>query len=70
MVAGSMLLLGIWSIKKTGNNMDLIKEIESVQKCAQLLKDLETRWMGGGRLWCVRSIVERGNIIKSSPVML
>ncbi|TFK66525.1 hypothetical protein BDN72DRAFT_844202 [Pluteus cervinus] len=49
--AAVVLLLNIWSGKRSGVNMYPRREYEDVQKCLVILKRCEERWPIAGRLW-------------------
>ncbi|GLB45768.1 putative fungal specific transcription factor [Lyophyllum shimeji] len=49
--AGVVLLLNIWSGRRSGLNTDPSKEMLEVHKCMQALRRCEVRWPSAGRLW-------------------
>ncbi|KAI0073070.1 hypothetical protein K474DRAFT_1667005 [Panus rudis PR-1116 ss-1] len=49
--AAVVILLNIWAGKKSGLKFDPAKEMEEVHKCMRVLKSMEDRWHGAGRLW-------------------
>ncbi|KAH9990706.1 fungal-specific transcription factor domain-containing protein [Russula vinacea] len=51
--AGIVLLLSIWSAKRSGVVTDPAREMEDVHKCMKVLQAVEGRWHAAGRLWDV-----------------
>ncbi|KAH9992246.1 fungal-specific transcription factor domain-containing protein [Russula compacta] len=51
--AGIVLLLNIWSAKRSGSVADPISEMKDVHKCMAVLQAAEGRWHAAGRLWDV-----------------
>ncbi|VDB84043.1 unnamed protein product [Peniophora sp. CBMAI 1063] len=52
--AAIVLLLHIWGHRRAGqtsSGMDYTQEMQSVEKCMNVLKDTEKRWHTAGRLW-------------------
>ncbi|CAA7260660.1 unnamed protein product [Cyclocybe aegerita] len=61
--AAVVLLLNIWSGKRSGYAPNPKREMEDVQKCMQIFKDLETRWASAGRLWDIlRELAFAGDV--------
>ncbi|KAJ3510136.1 hypothetical protein NLJ89_g4847 [Agrocybe chaxingu] len=61
--AAVILLLNIWSGKRSGYAPNPKREMEDVQKCMQIFKDLETRWASAGRLWDIlRELAFAGDV--------
>ncbi|KAF9010744.1 fungal-specific transcription factor domain-containing protein [Cyathus striatus] len=55
MHAAIILLLNIWSGKKSGLSPNTQRELEDVQKCMKYLKSAEQRWCSAGRYYDVIS---------------
>ncbi|KAL0564763.1 Gypsy retrotransposon integrase-like protein 1 [Marasmius crinis-equi] len=49
--AGIVLLLNIWSGRRSGLSSDPDKEMSDVHKCMSVLRKAETRWHLPGRMW-------------------
>jgi len=50
--AAVILLLNLWSGKKSGLSAEVVKkDMEDVYMCIQALKSVEQRWQVAGRLW-------------------
>ncbi|KAF7312879.1 Zn(2)-C6 fungal-type domain-containing protein [Mycena kentingensis (nom. inval.)] len=49
--SGIVLLLNVWSGKRTGLAPDPTREIANVQKCMDVVKVCEYRWQHAGLLW-------------------
>ncbi|KAJ7056003.1 fungal-specific transcription factor domain-containing protein [Mycena amicta] len=49
--SGIVLLLNVWSGKRTGLAPDPTREIANVQKCMDVVKLCEDRWQHAGLLW-------------------
>jgi len=48
--AAVVLLLNIWTAKHGGISLDTDKELADVQKCVDILRSFERRWLVAGRL--------------------
>ncbi|KAK7000158.1 hypothetical protein R3P38DRAFT_3219034 [Favolaschia claudopus] len=46
-----ILLLNVWSMRRTGESQDITPELKYVQKCMHLVKLCEERWQLAGLLW-------------------
>ncbi|KZV67312.1 hypothetical protein PENSPDRAFT_58281 [Peniophora sp. CONT] len=56
--AATVLLLHIWGHRRAGltsSGVDYTREMQSVEKCMDVLKGAESRWHPSGRLWDVLS---------------
>lgn len=49
--SGIVLLLNIWGGKRSGININPVKEMEDVHRCMSALRKSENRWHSAGRLW-------------------
>ncbi|KAF8149480.1 fungal-specific transcription factor domain-containing protein [Crassisporium funariophilum] len=49
--AAVILLLNVWSGKKSGYAPNPRREMEGVQRCMEMLKASERRWASAGRFW-------------------
>ncbi|KAJ7629572.1 fungal-specific transcription factor domain-containing protein [Mycena rosella] len=49
--AGIVLLLNVWSGKRTGLVPDPTREIANVHKCMEVVRACEDRWQSAGLLW-------------------
>ncbi|KAF9647006.1 hypothetical protein BDM02DRAFT_3188339 [Thelephora ganbajun] len=49
--SGIVLLLNIWGGKRSGININPVKEMEDVHRCMSVLTQSEKRWHSAGRLW-------------------
>lgn len=49
--SGIVLLLNIWGGKRSGININPVKEMEDVHRCMSALSQSEKRWHSAGRLW-------------------
>ncbi|KAJ6522868.1 fungal-specific transcription factor domain-containing protein [Mycena capillaripes] len=52
-IAGIILLLNVWSRKRTGLVPDPNREMANVHKCMEVARLCEHRWQSGGILWDV-----------------
>ncbi|KII84896.1 hypothetical protein PLICRDRAFT_95023 [Plicaturopsis crispa FD-325 SS-3] len=50
-----VLLLTIWGGKRSGVSIDTTQEMATVHRCMDMLKSMEERWLGAGRLWDILS---------------
>ncbi|KII92561.1 hypothetical protein PLICRDRAFT_50925 [Plicaturopsis crispa FD-325 SS-3] len=46
-----VLLLTIWGGRRSGVSIDNTQEMANVHRCLDMLKSMEDRWLGAGRLW-------------------
>ncbi|KAJ7187395.1 fungal-specific transcription factor domain-containing protein, partial [Mycena filopes] len=49
--AGIVLLLNMWSVKRTGVTSDASREFANVHKCMEVVRICEERWQSAGLLW-------------------
>ncbi|KAJ7926992.1 hypothetical protein B0H13DRAFT_1861756 [Mycena leptocephala] len=49
--SGIVLLLNVWSGKRTGMVPDTNREMENVFKCMQVVRTCETHWQSAGAFW-------------------
>ncbi|KAJ7187374.1 fungal-specific transcription factor domain-containing protein, partial [Mycena filopes] len=49
--AAIVLLLNVWSVKRTGVVSDPSREIANVRKCMEVVRLCEDRWQSAGLLW-------------------
>ncbi|KAJ7497517.1 fungal-specific transcription factor domain-containing protein [Mycena latifolia] len=64
-----ILLLIIWSRKKTGIVIDASKEIRDVQAVLNIFRSFERRWQIAGRLWDTIYAMLSASDLLSSPVL-
>ncbi|KAJ7734069.1 fungal-specific transcription factor domain-containing protein [Mycena metata] len=50
-ISGIILLLNVWSGKRTGLVPDPSREMVNVHKCMEVMRLCEDRWQGAGLLW-------------------
>ncbi|KAK0447587.1 hypothetical protein EV421DRAFT_149015 [Armillaria borealis] len=56
--AAIVLLLNIWSRRRSGISFDEKKELSDVHKCMKTLQIFEKQWPFAGRLWCVFTLMK------------
>ncbi|KAF9446214.1 hypothetical protein P691DRAFT_733649 [Macrolepiota fuliginosa MF-IS2] len=68
--AAVILLLNIWSGKRTGFAPNPKREMEDVQRCMNMLKSCEKRWSSAGRYWDIlKELAYAGDVtINESPL--
>ncbi|KAJ6467070.1 fungal-specific transcription factor domain-containing protein, partial [Mycena vitilis] len=49
--SGLVLLLNVWSSKRTGLVSDTHREMVNVHKCMEVIRSFESRWQAAGVLW-------------------
>ncbi|KAK1227086.1 Gypsy retrotransposon integrase-like protein 1 [Marasmius sp. AFHP31] len=49
--SGIILLLSIWSSKRSGLSTNPAREMTEVHKCMKCLRDCEGQWIGSGQMW-------------------
>lgn len=65
-ISAIVLLLHIWSSKRSECAPYPRREIEDVQKCMDILKACERRWSSGGRYWDILfELATAGNVLSS-----
>ncbi|KAJ6477812.1 hypothetical protein C8R47DRAFT_1219719 [Mycena vitilis] len=50
--SGIILLLNVWSGKRTGLVSDTNRDMVNVHKCMEVMRFYENRWQSAGSLWC------------------
>ncbi|KII84068.1 hypothetical protein PLICRDRAFT_367695 [Plicaturopsis crispa FD-325 SS-3] len=55
MSSNAVLLLNIWGGRRSGVSINTTQEMVNVYRCMEMLKNMEERWPGAGRLWDILS---------------
>ncbi|KAK0484058.1 fungal-specific transcription factor domain-containing protein [Armillaria novae-zelandiae] len=69
--AAVVLLFNIWGGRQSGLSIDLENEMEDVNRCMKILRNLESRWRFAGVLWDILYQLKAGDLplpLSSKPV--